>query len=106
MPGSFKVTGLSDGRHRDPTLDTQRCPVEAIDVSEVRWLPVNGARHAMRKEQHRRPLGTEVMALCGEAVTLSRPNETDWFWDSCPKCWSVAKIMNSEPTFARTLHRL
>ncbi|MEV0705531.1 zinc finger protein [Saccharopolyspora sp. NPDC050389] len=80
--------------------------MEAINVSDVRWLPVNGARHAMRKEQHQRELGTEVVALCGEVITLIRPSETDWFWDSCPECWSAAKIINSAPTFARTLYRL
>ncbi|WP_168589665.1 zinc finger protein [Saccharopolyspora sp. ASAGF58] len=74
-------------------------------MSTVRWRPVDGARHAMRKEQLHRELGTELAALCGKTIKLVRPKETDWFWDSCPDCWAAAKIINSAAARERTLHR-
>jgi len=62
-----------------------------VTVRTFRWLPADGARHAIPRGLF--APGEEVLTLADETVRMPqrRPGELEWLWPTCLACWAVAK---------------
>ncbi|WP_433270725.1 zinc finger protein [Actinosynnema sp. CS-041913] len=71
-----------------------------MGIRPFRWLPHDGARHAIPDELAAHEEGA---TLCGVAVTVPHrplPRVPDWCWPTCPDCERAWRILEGIPLFS------
>lgn len=58
------------------------------------WFPLNGARHAINRDDRYVPLGDPMRCLCGATHPRGPDGEREkTLWPTCQKCWNQACII-------------